>query len=191
MKRAMHCPFFRYCSYMSTGRHPIQWIAVLLLVLYLAVLTKNILFKKGGFRYYKNYFAREYKQYSVNKGWAKANTVPFRTINLYKKGLQRNNSTAEYNIWGNLLGFIPLGVLLPLAIPWFRHGIKITAAGLLCSLGFETMQLLTGLGIWDVDDLLLNTAGTIAGYLVCFIALFINRDRIREEVLPHKKRASG
>jgi glycopeptide antibiotics resistance protein len=145
---------------------PIQWIAIIALVVYMLVLTKNILFKKGGPRYYKNYFAREYKQYSVSQGWKKANTVPFRTINLYKKGLERHNSNAEYNIWGNLLGFLPLGLLLPLAWPWFRHGLKFLLAGFLVSLGFETAQLLTGLGIWDVDDLLLNTGGAMTGYIL-------------------------
>lgn len=159
---------------MSAGRHPIQWIAILALVIYGMVLTKNILFKKGGPRYYKNYFAREYKQYSVSRGWKKANTTPFRTINLYKKGLQHKNSTAENNIWGNLLGFVPLGLLLPLAWPWFRHSIKTAMAGLLCSLGFEMAQLLTGLGVWDVDDLLLNTAGTIGGYILFSIAALVS-----------------
>lgn len=167
---------------MSASRHPIQWIAIFLLVICLLVLTKNILFKKGGPRYYKAYFEREYQLYSVSKGWQKANTVPFRTINLYKKGLERNNSTAEYNIWGNLLGFIPLGLLLPLAFGWFRQGIRVFFTGLLCSLGFETAQLLTGLGIWDIDDLLLNTAGTLAGYILFFVGAAITRLLLKEKM---------
>ena len=167
---------------MSAGRHPIQWIALLALLVYLLVLTKNILFKRGGPRYYKNYFAREYRQYSVSKGWQKANTVPFRTITIYKKRLEHNNSTAKNNIWGNLLGFIPLGLLLPLAFSWFRHGVKMLCAGLLCSLGFETAQLLTGLGIWDIDDLLLNTSGTVAGYILFFIGAALTRLLLKEEI---------
>ena len=90
----------------------------------------------------------------------------FRTINLYKKGLERNNLTAEYNIWGNLLGFVPLGILLPLAIPFFRRWWVMIPAGFLVSLGFECLQLYTGLGVWDVDDLLLNTGGATAGYVL-------------------------
>lgn len=158
---------------MPLSRHPIQWIAALVLLLYLLLLTKNILFKKGGFRYYKHYFNSEYKHYSVKRGWAKANTVPFRTINLYKKGLERNNQTAEYNIWGNLLGFVPLGLLLPLAIPFFRRWWIMLPAGVLVSLGYETAQLLTGLGVWDVDDLLLNTGGAAAGYFLFVVGAWI------------------
>lgn len=151
---------------MPLSRSPLQWIALVVLVIYGLMLTKKILFKKGGPRYYKQYFARDYKRYSVQKGWERANTIPFRTINLYKKGLERNNSTAENNIWGNQLGFVPLGFLLPLAFGVFRRWWWLIPTVFLVSLGFETTQLLTGLGIWDVDDLLLNTAGAIAGYLL-------------------------
>lgn len=157
---------------MDSTRSFFKWTAIILLLVYMMMLTKKILFKKGGYRYYKNYFAREYKQYSTKEGWKMANTVPFHTIRLYKKGLERNNTSAEYNIWGNLLGFVPLGLLLPLAWPWFRHGIKIILAGFIVSLGYETTQLLTGLGIWDVDDLLLNTAGTLLGYILFFIGAY-------------------
>ncbi len=156
---------------MPFNNSSIRWLALILLLVYGAILTKNILFKKGGFRYYRHYFNSEYKQYSVKKGWAKANTVPSRTIKLYKKGLERNNTNAEYNIWGNLLGFVPLGILLPLAIPFFRRWWVMLPAGFLVSLGFECLQLYTGLGVWDVDDLLLNTAGATAGYILLMLGI--------------------
>jgi glycopeptide antibiotics resistance protein len=166
------------------SRLSIKIIAGIVLVVYLLLLTKKVVFKQGGPRYYKHYFAREYKNYSVSNGWEKANTVPFRTINLYKRGLEHHNSNAEYNLLGNFIGFVPFGILLPLFLPWFRHGIKMLLAGFLLSLGFETLQLLTGLGVWDVDDLLLNTVGTIAGYIFFFIAktilLFLNKKPVVE-----------
>jgi glycopeptide antibiotics resistance protein len=153
------------------SRRFIKYCSGFVLLIYLLLLGKNIVFKKGGPRYYKQYFANEYKHYSVRSGWKKANTVPFATINLYKKGLERHNTTAEYNLLGNLIGFIPFGILLPLFWPWFRHGVKMLLAGFMLSLGFETLQLLTGLGVWDVDDLLLNTAGTVAGYVLFFVMM--------------------
>lgn len=154
---------------MAINNRPIQWIAFLTLLLYLALLTKNIVFKRDSVRYYKNYFAREYKRYSVSKGWEKANTVPFHTINMYYKGYQHDNKVATYNLLGNLLGFVPFGILLPLALPWFRHAFKMLMAIILLSLGFETTQLITGLGVFDVDDLLLNIAGAIGGYIIFLI----------------------
>ena len=34
------------------------------------------------------------------------------------------------------------------------------------SLAFETTQLLTGLGVFDVDDIILNTSGGALGYII-------------------------
>lgn len=164
-------------------RTAIKIIAGLVLFLYLGLLTKKVVFKKGGLRYYKEYFSSDYKQYSVKSGWKKANTVPFRTINMYKKGMEHNNSNAEYNLLGNFIGFVPFGILLPLFLPWFRHGIKIILAGFLLSLGYETMQLYTGLGIWDVDDLILNTAGALAGYIVFFLVHAIVKISSQKEAI--------
>lgn len=152
------------------ARTAIKILAGTVLCIYLAVLTKKVVFKHGGLRYYRHYFANDYQHYSVHEGWKNANTVPFRTIKMYRKGMDRNNANAEYNLVGNFIGFIPWGFLLPLLLPWFRHGIKMLLAGFLLSLSFETFQLLTGLGVWDVDDLLLNTAGSVTGYILFFIA---------------------
>ena len=134
----------------------------------MALLTKNILFKKSP-QHYKNYFNREYKRYKVKDGWAKANTKPFSTIRLFYNSRRLNTEYKTNNLLGNLIGFVPLGLLLPLILPWFRNGFKILVAGFLVSLGYETVQLLTGLGVFDVDDLILNTAGAFAGFLLFLI----------------------
>jgi glycopeptide antibiotics resistance protein len=43
----------------------------------------------------------------------------------------------------------------------------------LVSLGFEVAQLVTGIGIFDIDDLILNVTGGIIGYILVWI--FITR----------------
>lgn len=139
-----------------------------LLLTCLLVLSKYILFKKSP-RYYKNYFNREYRQYKVKEGWAKANLTPFSTIRIFSS----RRVTTEYsykNIGGNIIGFVPLGILLPLLFGLFRNFFLLTGAVFFTSLSFETLQLLLGTGVFDVDDLILNTAGGIAGYLVFIIA---------------------
>lgn len=150
-----------------------QWIAIPVLLIYMALLTSKIVFKKNSVRYYKQYFAREYQHYSIRHGWKKANTVPFRTINMYYKGYQHNNTNAAYNLLGNLLGFIPLGLLLPLALPFFKRWWAMLAAAIIIPLGFETVQLITGLGIFDVDDILLNATGALGGYLVVMLGWWL------------------
>ena len=81
-----------------------------------------------------------------------------------------NPEYKKNNLLGNLFGFIPFGFLVPVLLPWFRHGFKILLAGFLLSLGYEATQLSLGLGIFDVDDLILNTAGSFIGYAIFFIA---------------------
>jgi glycopeptide antibiotics resistance protein len=151
-----------------TATKPIKIICWILFVFFLALLTKNILFKKK-LSYYRNYFHKEYRRYSVKNAWNQANTKPFSTIRLFYNSRNMNTAYKANNLLGNLIGFIPLGILLPFLLPWFRHGIKIILAGFFLSLAYELMQLLFGLGIFDVDDLILNTAGTFTGYCIFYI----------------------
>lgn len=137
------------------------WIALLGCML---VLGKYILFKKSP-SYYKNYFSHEYTRYKVSDGWAHSNTKPFSTIRLFSS----NRVSTEYsykNIGGNIIGFIPLGILLPLLLPLLRKFHWLIACIFLISLSFETAQLLTGIGVFDVDDLILNTGGGLIGYIL-------------------------
>lgn len=141
----------------------LTWI---IFAIYGALLTKKILFKNGNYRFYKQYFSGEYTRYSVKEGWKKANTVPFHTINMYYRNGHINSDHAKYNLYGNLLGFVPFGFLFPLLFRRMRHLILTTAAGFALSLVYEYTQVKTGLGFFDVDDLLLNTAGALCGYLL-------------------------
>jgi glycopeptide antibiotics resistance protein len=144
---------------------PVRFIAGLVFLFYLALLSKNILFKKSP-GYYKQYFRGEYRHYSVRKGWKQANTVPFSTIRLFYNSRHMSSDYKQYNLLGNLLGFLPFGLLLPLVLPWFRRLLLTCGAGFLLSAFYEISQLYFGLGVFDVDDLILNTAGVLAGYLL-------------------------
>ena len=70
------------------------------------------------------------------------------------------------NVVGNVVVFIPYGCGLPLLFErlqsFWRIAVLTTAASLLA----ETMQLILRVGCFDVDDLLLNTVGGCAGYLI-------------------------
>lgn len=135
------------------------------------ILSKYILFKKSP-SYYKRYFTYEYKRYHVKEGWEAANLKPFSTIRLFSS----KRVSAEYsykNIGGNIIGFIPLGILLPLLFPFLRRFLLLTSAVFLISLLFETTQLVGGIGVFDVDDLILNTAGGMLGYILYAIARWL------------------
>ena len=65
----------------------------------------------------------------------------------------------------NILLFIPLGFILPLLWKEFRSRRAMCFTGFLLSLGIELAQLLN-YRISDVDDLIMNTLGTLVGFLL-------------------------
>ena len=70
------------------------------------------------------------------------------------------------NLLGNVVGFMPFGMILPLISRNARGFFFITFSGFTLSLCVEVTQLMTKLGSFDVDDLIMNALGTAAGYLI-------------------------
>jgi glycopeptide antibiotics resistance protein len=69
------------------------------------------------------------------------------------------------NILGNIIAFAPFGFLLPLLNIKFRKFFYVTFLSLMFSLVIETIQLIFKVGIFDVDDIMMNTIGGVIGYL--------------------------
>lgn len=66
----------------------------------------------------------------------------------------------------NVLLFIPYGFLFPLAVKSYRSFFSVMLVGIVTSLGIECMQLVTGRGFFQVDDILTNTLGAVVGYII-------------------------
>lgn len=73
------------------------------------------------------------------------------------------------NIFGNVIAFMPYGFLLPLLNRAYRKFYIIGILSVLFSLVIETSQLLLKVGVFDVDDILMNSLGGILGYLMFLI----------------------
>lgn len=88
------------------------------------------------------------------------------------------------NLFGNILIFVPYGFFISMAAE--RRGFFKT---LFCSFGLslcvELVQLVTRVGSFDVDDILLNTIGGILGYILFAICNGIRR---RYHVRREKRR---
>ena len=74
--------------------------------------------------------------------------------------------------------FVPFGVLFPLAVAGSKNGdgravdrlSKCTVLfGFLCSVCIETVQLITERGYCQLDDVVMNTLGSLAGYIIFLI----------------------
>lgn len=100
----------------------------------------------------------------VLEGLDTANFTLFKTIHMYIDYSYMLNSFE--NLAGNVVVFIPFGMLLPSIWKRFRNFADILLAGFLFSLSIEVFQLYSAFGAFDVDDILLNCVGVIGGYLM-------------------------
>lgn len=84
----------------------------------------------------------------------------------------RNNAYVVENV----LLFIPYGFVCCWAFPGLRKFLRCTGIGAVTSLGIESLQLATGRGYFQIDDILTNTLGAMLGY-ICFRMLWGGRRR--------------
>ena len=83
---------------------------------------------------------------------------------------------------------LPFGLILPIISRNARGFFFITFSGFALSLLVETVQLVTKRGSFDVDDLVMNTLGTAAGYVIFAVSYMIyNKLRKRKRKYGKKK----
>lgn len=80
----------------------------------------------------------------------------------------------------NIVMFLPFGSFLPIYFKHFRKMQITVLAGFLMSLSIEIMQLFT-FRATDIDDLIMNTIGALAGYGISKIILGKNHNYERED----------
>ena len=92
--------------------------------------------------------------------------IPFGSIIRYVKATSSDNHMYLLfsNVIGNVLLFVPWGMLSTQPFPLLNNGIKVTTVTMLASATAELLQYVFHLGVFDVDDILLNTLGGILGY---------------------------
>lgn len=95
------------------------------------------------------------------------NITPFQEIERFWKYREQLGLMSYINLFGNVLIFVPLGFMEPLASKK-RSFWATLIDGCLVSLSVEIFQFITKVGRFDVDDLMLNTTGVALGY-VCFL----------------------
>jgi len=94
------------------------------------------------------------------------NLEPFETIRLFTRSAGWNNLRAPLiNLAGNVALFIPFGVLFPILFRRCRRYPVFIIRFLALILLLELAQGISGAGVADVDDLILNGAGATIGYI--------------------------
>ncbi len=129
-------------------------ILKVLFILYIVALTYFLFFSE---RYGRDVGLREYR-YNLTLFKELGRFVTYRQ--------QLGIESFIVNIFGNILAFAPFGFLLPIITPENRKWIKLALITFLFSLTIELLQLVFKVGIFDVDDLLMNTLGGLLGYFI-------------------------
>lgn len=97
----------------------------------------------------------------------------------YKDAWNNFSAGAWRNIILNILMFVPLGILLPLIFKNCRKYWVTYLIGLFFTLIIEVIQLISGRGIFEIDDIFNNTLGCIIGYgiVMIFISCFVDKNK--------------
>jgi len=132
-------------------------IPVILLIAYIIVLIEVLVFK--------HLALIRIGQMRFNFGGTQegpANLIPFKTILYYLQG-HNGLLIGGINIIGNIIALVPLGFLFPFIfskVNWKNTILLALASGLI----IEVSQVLLHVGIFDIDDVILNGLGVVIGF---------------------------
>ena len=105
----------------------------------------------------------------------------FREIRRFWTYREQLGFLAFANLAGNVLIFVPFGFFMPMASrSWNRSFFLTVFYSFGISFFVEVFQLLTKVGSFDVDDMLLNTAGGLCGYILFALCNVIRRSYVEE-----------
>lgn len=106
------------------------------------------------------------------------NLVPFKEIGRFIKYWRVLGMKAVLlNIVGNVAAFVPFGIFLPIYSARSRKLWRTTYYSFELSLLVELLQLITKVGSFDVDDLLLNTLGGLIGFLIYQLMVCVRKGK--------------
>lgn len=134
-----------------------RYLYVLVFLVYLGVL------------FYFLFFAEMFGRAAIHEEYS-YNLVPFKEITRFIKYRDILGSAAVWlNLVGNVVAFVPFGLFLPVLIKRDAGYLQVAFFTMLLSLIIECIQLVSKVGSFDVDDIILNTLGGIIGGVLCYL----------------------
>lgn len=135
----------------------IRALSIIVLIAYFALLIKIMILK--------DIDTIRVGQLMFNFGGTQArpaNWTPFATIIPYLMG-EKGFLIGAINILGNILLLVPIGFFMPLVAPKANWK-SATLFGIFLALFIELSQVFFQVGIFDIDDVLLNIFGLVGGF---------------------------
>ena len=148
---------------LSYREKQLRRILQIIFIIYIFLLLRFTLFKYAHITSLWDAFFLRKREYSI---------IPFRATYGMIRGLSPLRLIE--NLAGNIILFVPFGILLPLAFETKR---KTLLFGCMTSCLIEILQFVFAMGTADIDDIILNTLGTVFGYVIYIIAKHIFRER--------------
>ena len=119
------------------------------------------------------------------------NFNPWETVQLYLNAIKYNYIGMEIplsNLIGNAMLFMPMAVFLPCLFRPMQRLWRFALVMLLLLVAVEALQLLLACGSCDIDDVLLNLAGTLIVFGILKIP-FLQRLLVRLYLMPEDAKA--
>ena len=158
--------------FINNHKKQIRLLCRILFVLYIAGLV------------YFLFFAEMLDRTGIERSYH-YNLIPFREIRRFIVYADLLGPVAVIsNLFGNIAIFMPFGFLVPILGRKKRKFWFTALASFELSLSVECIQLITKTGCFDVDDILLNTTGSILGYLAYWK---VQKIRVRRKIHGRNK----
>src|SRR5450432_3660225 len=90
-------------------------------------------------------------------------------VNLEPFIFMKGHHLFSYEVVGNFIMLLPLGIYLPLLYKKTKGFFSVTFVAMMVSVSIELMQLATNVRITDIDDVILNTAGASLGFIIFLV----------------------
>jgi glycopeptide antibiotics resistance protein len=120
-------------------------------------------------------FLGPYRSYSAVRRY---NIYPFNTIiNYFINSGKFSFHIIFINLVANIVTFIPLGFFTSLLFKRLNKLITITIFSILTISSIEAIQFLFNVGVFDIDDIILNSLGCIIGSTFYKIIRWILSDK--------------
>lgn len=145
----------------KTAKTKQERILSVVFILYLLFLVKMIVFKYP-FEQMQQ-IVDTWQKDVILEGLNTANFIPFKTIKMYIRYYDMPGIRSFSNLFGNVLIFVPVGILLPLVHRASKNPWIMLLNALLLVVGIEVFQLFSAFGAFDVDDIILNCLGVLIG----------------------------
>ena len=142
----------------------VREIILFIFFVYFLFLLLLTIFKGGRIEFSNQFNSYMYREHGL---LGIINIVPIKdTINTFMHS-ETGLRNSLRNVIGNILVFMPLGFFIPLLFEKFNNLKKVLKVGCLSSLAIELSQLFVGSNVCDIDDVIYNTLGALAGF-ICY-----------------------